>query len=124
MSMAYDEMQHRRKAIINGEDRNDSYDIIYHGREFNHQHPRAFYLQNDIYPISNVTFEGYAFSAPANVHSYLKKNYGGNYMSLPKGGILHHDEGRGPLSTWARKNHIDMNQIMTYLNDYSKQILM
>ena len=32
-------------------------------------------------------------------------------MAFPQTGILIHDEGRGPLHTWAKKNGIDMNVI-------------
>lgn len=39
-------------------------------------------------------------------------------MHLPKTGILHHDMGRGALSTWAKNNHIDMNNLYNYLSNY------
>ena len=115
-------MQQNRQRIINDEKTEKCYEIIYHSREFPHNHPNAFYLKEDIYPIANIEFEGFKFAAPANIYIYLKNIYGLNYMSLPKGGILHHDEGRGPLSTWAQRNQIDMKQVLSYLNDYSEKI--
>ena len=120
-SMPYVDMQQRRKAIINDETVNEAYEIVYHGREFNHLHPRAFYLHNDIYPISKITFEGYTFSAPVNVPYYLEKIFGKNYMQLPKGGILHHNEGRGDLSTWAKNSNVDMVQVLSYLKEYANR---
>lgn len=118
----YNEMQQKRQRIINDEKTEKCYEIIYHSREFPHNHPNAFYLKEDIYPIANIEFEGFKFAAPANLHTYLKNIYGKNYMSLPKGGILHHDEGRKPLSTWAQRNQIDMQQVKSYLNDLAIQI--
>ena len=120
-SMPYVDMQHKRKTLINDETGNEVYEIVYHGREFNHLHPRAFYLHSDIYPISNVTFEEYTFSAPANVPYYLEKIFGKNYMQLPKNGILHHNAGRGDLSTWAKKSNVDMVQILSYLKEYANR---
>lgn len=113
----YDEMQQQRRAIIADEE-NATSEIIYHGREFPHNHPRAFYLSEEIYPITEIEFEGYVFSAPAKTPAYLEKIYGENYMQLPKVGILHHDEGRGPLSTWARRHNVDMKQVLAYLKEY------
>lgn len=121
-SMSYDEMQRQRREIIADED-NATSEIIYHRREFPHNHPRAFYLLEEIYPITEIEFEGYVFSAPANTPVYLEKIYGKNYMLLPKGGVLHHDEGRGPLSTWALRSNVDMQQVLAYLKEYSNRFL-
>ena len=120
-NMAYSDMQRKRELLINDELGNNSYDIIYHGREFNHLHPKAFYLHNDVYPISKVAFEEYEFSAPANVPSYLERIFGKNYMQLPKGGILHHNAGRGDLSTWAKNSNVDMVQVLSYLKEYANR---
>lgn len=121
MNQPYCEVQKRRKEIINEENGENAYNIIYHGREFNHLHPRAFYIEKDIYPITEIEFEGYRFSAPANTTLYLEKIFGKNYMQLPKGGILHHDMGRGALSTWAKKSNTDMKQVLYYLKEYASR---
>lgn len=121
-SLTYNEMQKNRRCIINDDMEDNCYEIIYHSREFPHNHPNAFYKKEDIYPITSLGFEQFQFAVPANVHGYLRNIYGNNYMSLPKGGILHHDEGRGALSTWAQRNQIDMKQVLSYLNDYSEKI--
>ena len=36
-------------------------------------------------------------------------------MNFPRRGILHHDEGRGPLSTWANNHGVDMKEILKEL---------
>ncbi len=119
----YEKMQRIRKNIITEDNSGNCYKIIYHGREFPHNHPNAFYKESEIYPLSTISFEGYTYPVPTNVPLYLQKLiYGKNYMSLPRSGILHHDEGRGALSTWAKRNHIDMKEVVKYLNDYSKQL--
>ncbi len=112
----YTEIVAQRASFIKDED-NASYSIIYHGREFNHIHPNAFYLEDEIFPLSTIEFEGYNFYVPSQTHEYLVKIFGRNYLQVPRGGILHHSEGRGPLSTWASKNNIDMNFVYNYLKN-------
>lgn len=43
-----------------------------------------------IYPIKNITFEGYSFKSPNNAHELLKLWYGETYMNMPSD-ILFHD---------------------------------
>lgn len=64
-----------------------------------------------IEPLQRSTFEGIEFNIPAKSELYLSLRYGDNYMSFPNSGILHHDEGRGALSTWAKRNGVDMNDV-------------
>lgn len=64
-----------------------------------------------IYPLSTVQLGGYKFNSPNNVHQYLRVIYGDNYMGFPRNGILHHDLGRGPLASWARKSGVDMTEV-------------
>ena len=119
--MPYEEMQQRKNTVINNEE-NATYEIVYHGREFNHLHQRAFYCSQEIFPTSRIEFEGYIFSAPAKVDEYLEKIFSKNFMHLPKGGILHHDIGRGALSTWATRANVDMNKIYSYLVEFADNI--
>ena len=107
-----------RTSIIK-EEQGNTYSIIYHGREFNHLHPNAFYTDTEIFPLSTIEFEGYKLPAPIDTHNYLIKIFGKNYLHVPRGGILHHDEGRGPLFTWANLNNIDMYSIYEYLVSYN-----
>ena len=46
---------------------------------------------------------------------YLEDIFGSHYMELPHVGVLHHDGGRGPLSTWAIKSGTDMKEVYSYL---------
>lgn len=110
-------LEQKRNVIIENA-KDFTYSIIYHGREFNHEHPNAFYLEHEIFPLTTINFENHKFPAPNNIDLYLKKIYGLNYMHLPKTGILHHGMGRGALSTWAKNNHIDMNNLYNYLSNY------
>lgn len=113
--LSSNKMQEERLRIIN-EDTNTKSVIIYHGREFDHQLPNAFYKENDIFPLSNIIFENMKLPAPAKVDVYLKNIFGDDYMQVPRSGILSHDGGRGPLSTWAIKNNINMQSIYNYLS--------
>lgn len=36
-------------------------------------------------------------------------------MDFPKQGVLHHDLGRGPLSTWAERSGTNMKTVYGYL---------
>lgn len=113
-----EKMQENRMKIFK-ENPNANSAIIYHGREFNHQHPEAFYCTEDIFPLTNIVFENMIFPAPAKCNIYLSKIFGANYMQVPRGGILYHEEGRGALSTWAKKNNIDMQIVCNILKSHS-----
>lgn len=95
--------------------------IIYHNLEFDWS---EFYLneERDIFPLTSLQFENYDFPVPNNYDKYLKCIFG-DYMSFPQSGILQHDQGRGPLHSWAKKNGINMddvrNSLEKILNDYS-----
>lgn len=39
--------------------------------------------EEDIFPLSNITFEGYTFYAPHDTHNYLTRMFG-DYMKLPE----------------------------------------
>jgi phosphorylcholine metabolism protein LicD len=43
---------------------------------------------DDIFPLSEITFEGYTFYALHQVHNYLTKMFG-DYMALPKDIAVH-----------------------------------
>ena len=116
--LSSNEIQENRRKLIDDSPNANSV-IIYHGREFNHQHPKAFYCIDEIFPLSNVSFENMTFPAPAKCDLYLSKIFGKNYMQVPRGGILHHGEGRGALSTWALKNNINMDIILQNLSKYN-----
>ena len=113
--LSYNEMQVERLKMINDDETAKSV-IIYHGREFNHLHPKAFYKKDDIFPLTKIIFENYEFPAPSNIELYLSKIFGENYMQIPRGGILCHENNLGPLSTWAQNNNVNMQEIFNYLS--------
>lgn len=80
----------------------------------------VLYQYDDVYPLKRLDFEGVALLAPNNYDNYLKEYYG-DYMQFPKGGILQHDNGKGTLDTRAKETGTDMNQIISELdNIYAK----
>lgn len=95
--------------------------IIYHNIEFDWS---EFYLneEKDVFPLISLKFEDFDFPAPNNSDKYLKSIFG-DYMTFPQSGILQHDQGRGPLHTWANKSGINMDKVKLtlakILNDYS-----
>lgn len=68
-----------------------------------------------LFPLTEIKFEDYSFKAPSNPDLYLQDIFGSHYMLLPQRGVLHHDGGRGPLSTWAKRSGTDMNEVYQYL---------
>lgn len=54
-------------------------DLITYGVEYADKIP---YTQEDIFPLRDISFEGFSFLAPNNVDVYLKKTFG-DYMQLP-----------------------------------------
>lgn len=43
---------------------------------------QVFHPKSDIFPLSEISFEGYQFSVPANTHACLQRIYG-DYMQIP-----------------------------------------
>lgn len=66
--------------------------LWYHNPEFCSD--RTVYSNNTIFPLREMEFEGYPFKVPNDCHKYLEETYG-DYMSMPKSGILHHQGGNG-----------------------------
>lgn len=84
---------------------------------------RAANLQrkSDVIPLKRIAFEEIELSGPACPESYLREQYG-DYMRFPRSGILHHDGGRGPLETWARRSGTDMEQVIQKLEEIGRNI--
>ena len=70
-------------------------------------------------PARTIQFEGFNLKAPRNIQQYLTATYG-DYMLFPRDGTEHHDLGRGPLSGWAERNGIDMDEVLAKLEDMEK----
>lgn len=66
--------------------------LWYHNVEFCAD--RTVYSNDTIFPLKEMIFEGHLFKVPNDCHKYLTETYG-DYMSMPKGGILHHQGGNG-----------------------------
>lgn len=104
----------RNKKIGGEKTDHTSYHFLISCPEFN---PYGGIIHNykDIYPLCQRKFGTVNFWTPNDEFEYLSKCYGYHYMAFPKTGILHHDLGRGPLSSWASKNGINMIEIKNEL---------
>lgn len=45
---------------------------------------RAYFSDDELFPIGQICFEGHMFSCPNQVHEYLIKMFGPNYMTPPE----------------------------------------
>lgn len=101
-------------------DVNSAYQYLYYcPRVFNS--PINFYKYEDVYPLTELMFEGRLLPTPSHVENYLALCLSKNFMFFPETGVLHHGRGRKPLSEWAKNHHIDMHQVHDLLeNLYEK----
>ena len=110
--------EHRLNVIGKGEGNNT---IYYFGLEF--KTPRLYYYPMDwIFPLRRGLFEGFEVNVPNNADLYLQRIYGPRYMNFPRGGVEHHDQGRGPLGTWASKSGTNMQDIINSLKQIYNSI--
>ncbi len=107
-------IQAKKRALLGG-DTAAKTALLYHGQEFNHSIITAF-PPDQVFPLQQITFEGYAFNAPCQLDKHLTMIYSPRYMQFPRTGAEHHDLGRGPLKTWAKRNNIDMQEVLNYLS--------
>ena len=97
-----EQIQYRNQMLHH--DENAKQTIYFDNLEFIHYHP-IFYEEKDLYPLKELSFEGYLFKCPNNCNIILQRKYG-DYMKFPKKGISHHG-----TSSWAQKNRVDMDQV-------------
>jgi len=64
-------------------DLNESSNITYSFHDVLVKKERSFYNYEQLFPVSNVKFEGEYFSCPGDVDSYLTVLYGKNYLTPP-----------------------------------------
>lgn len=85
--------------------------------------PIRLYDESVIFPLKKIEFEEYQLNAPAQKEEFLTSIYG-NYMTFPKGVLFPHGTGRErpPLSQWAKLHNVDMNEVLSYLNDVYNKI--
>lgn len=104
------EMIIRKKEMIDTS--NVEIKIWYHAPEF--EVDMCTYVEEDIFPLKKMLFEGNEYYVPAMVDNYLKKYYN-DYMSFPHNGVEHHGSQCLKLSEWAANSGIDMRDIITEL---------
>lgn len=93
---------------------NGDVEYLFHGQEWPQSKLRML-PASSLVPTSRIGFEGIELNAPAEPEVYLRYVYGDNYMGFPRKGINKHDGGRGALSTWAKKNNVDMGEVLMHL---------
>ena len=76
------------------------------------------YTPEDIFPLSKHMFEKYEFMVPRNYDAYLKTQYP-DYMSFPRGGILHHNKSNLPIYLRALHNHENLDSVTQNLSSIS-----
>lgn len=96
--------------------------IIYiEAPEFGDGH--RYMLEDDVFPIKRVSFEDTMIPVYNNNPAYLVQCYGQHYMSFPKRGIGNHLDPDGmPAKTRAKRHNIDMNEVISHLEDVYHQI--
>lgn len=73
-----------------------------------------FHRYSEVFPLRNASYGRYSFSVPNDSSMYLKTLYG-DYMSLPKYGVLHHNKNGNSLSSLAIKQGVDMSNVLKNL---------
>lgn len=121
--MSAEEIANIRKDIIKG-DTNSSKIIHFFSPERNPEfiNSKIYYKEEYLYPLIDIEFESHIFKAPHDSDSILKIMYGKSYMELAKQGVLHHSEGRPPLSTWAKLHNVNMDFILAELKSIYESI--
>lgn len=82
------EIKAQKNKIINGLTSKPDLDIYIEGAELSGS-KNLYPLYSTIFPLQQIEFEGYMFSAPNNLDIILKCMYG-EYMSFPCEGVCHH----------------------------------
>lgn len=77
-----------------------------------------FYKNDVIFPLKTLRFEGYEFFVPNDCDRYLTIKYG-DYMHIPRNGVLHHCGGKGrPLYENSIKHKVNMDDLLETLKSY------
>ncbi len=114
--------QEKRKEIIGGiEPKTNT--LLYHTPEFNFPYNIIIHDYTDVMPLQRILFDGVELNVPLNMDTYLREIYGDSFMSFPSTGILHHDLGRGALSTWAKRSGTNMEAVLNELRAISNSLL-
>ena len=73
-----------------------------------------FHRASTIFPCKQGTYEGYCFAIPNDNSLYLKTIYG-DYMSLPKSGVLHHSINGTELYNLHKQSGVDLGSVLNEL---------
>jgi lipopolysaccharide cholinephosphotransferase len=103
-----------------GGDENGKYRLLYLQPEFDYN-KEITHEEKTVFPLKKIFYEGCLFKVPNNYDLYLRDIYGSHYMSFPRKGVLHHDLGRGALSTWAKRNGVNMEVILEELTEIANK---
>ena len=114
--LSTDEIKIKKKKIINLS--GTEHKILYHGPEYVDVN-LLIHDDNDVFPLTEVSFEDVKFPAPNDCDTYLKRIYGRDYMKFPHSGVQQHGSEGNRLADWAEKSNTDMGTIEKEL----KQIL-
>ena len=82
----------------------------------------AIHDKDDIFPLSEIEFEGYNFKCPCNTINYIKRIYGDNYMLFPKSGVEHHTYKGIKMGDIAKHNSQNMGKICDELKRILEEI--
>ncbi len=95
----------------------DSSPLWYHNVEFCAD--KTVHPDETIFPLKEMSFEGHIFKVPNDCHAYLTEIYG-DYMRMPKSGILHHQGGNGDEGIIYNvvKYKIDIDEVIEQLKKY------
>lgn len=106
----FDHYQQRRNSLFGTYETENP--IWFHNPEC--EVDRSVYKNSDIFPLVKMKFEDYDFYCPNNVSSYLSGWYG-NYMVLPKSGLLHHKGSGDGVYNNSIKHGVDMDKLILAL---------
>ena len=78
-----------------------------------------FHRYETVFPLQLSKFGRWSASVPGDSQTYLKTLYG-DYMSLPRLGVLHHNKNGASLSALAKNNGIDMIKTLNRLKEINE----
>ena len=70
-----------------------------------------YHNKDSIFPLKETEFEGHLLKVPNNTHEYLTAQYG-DYMSFPKGGILHHKGAGSGIHMNSVRKGLDIDKFL------------
>ena len=106
----FEEYKEKREELIGCYSEENA--IWFHNPEYDRDF--STYRDSAIFPLNELEFEGYKFFCPRNHDVYLSAWYG-DYMQLPKSGILHHKGSGNGVHNNSSKHKVDMDRLIESL---------